>query len=180
MVINRDPSSLLGEAPCSCERSRICEKKSAKCGARPATRRESMRRLIWSMRRPALTTLVARIAACAATASAAAATAAAACKAADPPAASKRKSEAAPKSLHELVLGLSARSRHVFLCGNIDDEVAKSVIAQLVFLEQESPGTPIKLLINSPGGKVQAGLAIHDVIQVSHGSPSPNLPAQVH
>ena len=55
----------------------------------------------------------------------------------------------APKSITELVLGLSTRSRHVFLSGRIDDDMAKTVIAQLIFLEQESPGVPIRLHISS-------------------------------
>jgi hypothetical protein len=55
----------------------------------------------------------------------------------------------APKSITELVVGLSTRSRHVFLSGRIDDDMAKTVIAQLIFLEQESPGVPIRLHISS-------------------------------
>ena len=78
----------------------------------------------------------------------------------------KKKVEPVPKSLGELILGLSTRGRHVFVSGTIDDESAKAVISQLLYLEQESPGTPIRLHINSGGGKVQAGLAIHDVMQV--------------
>ncbi|EOD17588.1 putative endopeptidase Clp, partial [Emiliania huxleyi CCMP1516] len=47
----------------------------------------------------------------------------------------------------------------------IDDESAKSVVALLLYLEGAEPGAPITLLINSGGGKVQAGLAIHDVMR---------------
>jgi ATP-dependent Clp protease protease subunit len=71
-----------------------------------------------------------------------------------------------PKTLPELVMNLATRSRQIFLTGSIDDETARAVIAQLLFLEEESPGTPIRLHINSGGGKVQAGLAIHDIMQV--------------
>ena len=77
---------------------------------------------------------------------------------------------AAPKSLGEMVLGLCTRGRHVFLTGSIDDESAKVVIAQLMFLEQEAPGVPIRLHISSGGGKVQPGFAIHDVM---HSITSP-------
>jgi len=47
----------------------------------------------------------------------------------------------------------------------IDDTVAAEVIPQLVLLDREKPGRPIAMLINSPGGSVSAGLAIHDVMQ---------------
>jgi ATP-dependent Clp protease protease subunit len=77
---------------------------------------------------------------------------------------------AAPKSIGEMVLGLCTRGRHVFLTGSIDDESAKVVIAQLMFLEQEAPGVPIRLHISSGGGKVQPGFAIHDVM---HSITSP-------
>uniref|UniRef100_A0A7S3AY16 ATP-dependent Clp protease proteolytic subunit n=1 Tax=Haptolina ericina TaxID=156174 RepID=A0A7S3AY16_9EUKA len=66
--------------------------------------------------------------------------------------------------MSELLVRLSTKSRHVFVSGTIDDEMAKAVIAQLLFLEQEGPGTPICMHINSSGGKVYAGLAIHDVM----------------
>ncbi len=63
------------------------------------------------------------------------------------------------------------RERIVFLGGGssssrgIDDEVADSIVAQLLFLEAEEPEQDIYLYINSPGGSVTAGMAIYDTIQ---------------
>lgn len=57
------------------------------------------------------------------------------------------------------------KDRIVFICGPIDDNVANSVIAQLLFLEAEDPDKDIHLYINSPGGIVTAGLAIYDTMQ---------------
>jgi ATP-dependent Clp protease protease subunit len=55
--------------------------------------------------------------------------------------------------------------RIVFLGGPITDEVANSVIAQLLFLDHEDPKKDIKLYLNTPGGSVTAGLAIYDTMQ---------------
>lgn len=57
------------------------------------------------------------------------------------------------------------RERIVFLGSAIDDTVADSVVAQLLFLEAEDPEKDIQLYINSPGGAVYAGMAIYDTIQ---------------
>ena len=57
------------------------------------------------------------------------------------------------------------KERIVFLGTPIDDGVANSVIAQLLYLESEDPKKDIKLYINSPGGAVSAGLAIYDTMQ---------------
>ena len=57
------------------------------------------------------------------------------------------------------------KDRIVFLGSAIDDDVANTVIAQLLFLESEDPKKDIKLYINSPGGSVTAGLAIYDTMQ---------------
>lgn len=57
------------------------------------------------------------------------------------------------------------KDRIVFLGGPIDDDVANLVIAQLLFLESEDPDKDINLYVNSPGGVVQAGLAIYDTMQ---------------
>lgn len=57
------------------------------------------------------------------------------------------------------------RERIVFLGGGIDDNVANTVIAQLLFLESEDPKKDISLYINSPGGAVHAGLAIYDTMK---------------
>src|SRR6266542_4033464 len=57
------------------------------------------------------------------------------------------------------------KSRIIFLSGPIDDPVADLIIAQLLFLESEDPDGDIDLYIHSPGGHVNAGLAIYDTIQ---------------
>ncbi len=54
--------------------------------------------------------------------------------------------------------------RIVFLTGEIDDAVADTVVAQLVYLENKDPDKEISLYINSPGGSVTAGLAIYDTM----------------
>lgn len=57
------------------------------------------------------------------------------------------------------------RDRIVFLGDAIDDSLANTVIAQLLFLESEDKDKDIKLYVNSPGGSVTAGLAIYDTMQ---------------
>ena len=57
------------------------------------------------------------------------------------------------------------KERIIFLAGPINDGMANTVIAQLLFLEHEDPKKDIKLYINSPGGSVSAGLAVYDTIQ---------------
>lgn len=54
--------------------------------------------------------------------------------------------------------------RIIFLAGEIDDAVANTVVAQLIYLEAKDPGKDISLYINSPGGSVSAGLAIYDTM----------------
>ena len=54
--------------------------------------------------------------------------------------------------------------RIIFLSGEIDDAVANTVIAQLIYLEAKDPTKPINMYINSPGGSVSAGLAIYDTM----------------
>ena len=56
------------------------------------------------------------------------------------------------------------KDRIIFLGGPIDDGVANTVVAQLLFLESEDPDKDIYLYINSPGGVVTAGLAIYDTM----------------
>jgi ATP-dependent Clp protease protease subunit len=58
------------------------------------------------------------------------------------------------------------KDRIVFLGTEIDDEVANSVVAQLLFLASEDPDKDIFLYINSPGGSVSAGLAIYDTMNI--------------
>lgn len=57
------------------------------------------------------------------------------------------------------------KDRIVFLGTEINDNVANSIIAQLLFLESEDPDKDISLYINSPGGVVSAGLGIYDTMQ---------------
>jgi ATP-dependent Clp protease protease subunit len=57
------------------------------------------------------------------------------------------------------------QDRIIFLGTAIDDGVANSIIAQLLFLENQNAEKDIKLYINSPGGSVTAGLAIYDTMQ---------------
>ena len=54
--------------------------------------------------------------------------------------------------------------RIIFLTGEIDDNVANSIVAQLIYLEGKDPDKDIYLYINSPGGSVSAGLAIYDTM----------------
>ena len=57
------------------------------------------------------------------------------------------------------------KDRIVFVGGRIDDEVANTVIAQLLFLESEDPKKDIQMYINSPGGEVYSGMAIYDTMR---------------
>ncbi len=57
------------------------------------------------------------------------------------------------------------QDRIIFLGSEIDDGVANVIIAQFLFLENQSPEKDIKLYINSPGGSVTAGMAIYDTMQ---------------
>ncbi len=57
------------------------------------------------------------------------------------------------------------RERIIFLGTAIDDHVADSLVAQLLFLDAEDPDKDIQIYINSPGGSVYAGLAIYDTMQ---------------
>ncbi|WP_372022456.1 ATP-dependent Clp protease proteolytic subunit (plasmid) [Tistrella mobilis] len=57
------------------------------------------------------------------------------------------------------------KERIIFLNGQVDDDVAAVVCAQLLFLEAEDPGRPINLYINSPGGVVTSGFAMYDTMR---------------
>lgn len=57
------------------------------------------------------------------------------------------------------------RERIVFVTGGIEDNMASVITAQLLFLESENPKKDIWMYINSPGGVVTAGMAIHDTMQ---------------
>ncbi len=56
------------------------------------------------------------------------------------------------------------KDRVIFLGSAIDDQVANTIVAQLLFLETENPDAEISLYINSPGGSVTAGMAIYDTM----------------
>mgnify|MGYP002663119602 CR=1 FL=1 len=57
------------------------------------------------------------------------------------------------------------KERVIFLVGEVNDQTANLVVAQLLFLESENPDKDISFYINSPGGSVSAGLAIYDTMQ---------------
>lgn len=57
------------------------------------------------------------------------------------------------------------RERIIFLVGPVEDYMANLIVAQLLFLEAESPDKDIHLYINSPGGSVTAGMSIYDTMQ---------------
>ncbi|MBW0145250.1 ATP-dependent Clp protease proteolytic subunit [Sphingomicrobium clamense] len=57
------------------------------------------------------------------------------------------------------------RERIIFVTGGVEDHMASLITAQLLFLESENPKKDIFMYINSPGGVVTAGLAIHDTMQ---------------
>lgn len=57
------------------------------------------------------------------------------------------------------------KDRIIFLGGEVDDEMANIVVAQMLFLEGDDPDKDIFLYINSPGGSVSAGMAIYDTMQ---------------
>jgi ATP-dependent Clp protease protease subunit len=57
------------------------------------------------------------------------------------------------------------KERVIFIVGQIEDNMANLVVAQLLFLEAENPDKDIHLYINSPGGVLTAGLAIYDTMQ---------------
>ena len=57
------------------------------------------------------------------------------------------------------------RERVIFLTGEVEDNMANLIVAQMLFLEAENPEKDIHLYINSPGGSVTAGMAIYDTMQ---------------
>src|SRR5437762_1638605 len=57
------------------------------------------------------------------------------------------------------------KDRIIMLGSAIDDNVANSIVAQLLFLEAENPEKDISIYINSPGGSITAGMAIYDTMQ---------------
>ncbi len=63
------------------------------------------------------------------------------------------------------LFGRLLRDRIIFLDGEIHDQAADVIVAQLLYLESQDPDKDISLYINSPGGSVLAGLAIYDTIK---------------
>ena len=57
------------------------------------------------------------------------------------------------------------KERIIFVTGQVEDQMASLIVAQLLFLESENPKKEISLYINSPGGVVTSGLAIYDTMQ---------------
>lgn len=58
------------------------------------------------------------------------------------------------------------KNRTLFLGGEVNDEIANSIVSEIYLLSLEDPVTDITLLINSPGGSVTAGMAIYDAMQL--------------
>ena len=57
------------------------------------------------------------------------------------------------------------KERVIFMVGQVEDFMANSIVAQLLFLESDNPDKEISIYINSPGGSVTAGMAIYDTMQ---------------
>ncbi|XBC41684.1 MAG: ATP-dependent Clp endopeptidase proteolytic subunit ClpP [Buchnera aphidicola (Kaburagia rhusicola rhusicola)] len=57
------------------------------------------------------------------------------------------------------------KERIIFLTGTIEDVIANSIVAQILFLESENPTQDIFIYINSPGGTISAGMSIYDTMQ---------------
>lgn len=68
-------------------------------------------------------------------------------------------------SLRYDIFSRMLKERIIFVAGPIQDETATSIVAQLLFLESESPKKEISMYINSPGGVVSSGLSIYDTMQ---------------
>jgi ATP-dependent Clp protease protease subunit len=64
------------------------------------------------------------------------------------------------------IYSLLLKERIIFLGSGINDQVANTIVAQLLFLDREDPEKDIQLYINSPGGQVYAGMAIYDTMQL--------------
>lgn len=58
------------------------------------------------------------------------------------------------------------QERIIFVGGQVEDQMAGLIVAQLLFLESQDPEKPITLYINSPGGSVTAGMAVYDTMQL--------------
>jgi ATP-dependent Clp protease protease subunit len=85
------------------------------------------------------------------------------------------KKKAAPKKEVETTNNTSSeqtiknkllKNRTLFLGGEVNDEIANSLVSEMIILSSEDPDSDITLLINSPGGSVTAGMAIYDTMQL--------------
>ncbi|MDR1012380.1 MAG: ATP-dependent Clp protease proteolytic subunit [Coxiellaceae bacterium] len=63
------------------------------------------------------------------------------------------------------IYSLLLKERIIFLIGEVESHMANLIVAQMLFLEAQNPDKDISLYINSPGGDVNAGLAIYDTMQ---------------
>lgn len=70
------------------------------------------------------------------------------------------------------IFSLLLKERIVFLGTPINDQVANTIVAQLLFLDREDPDKDIQFFINSPGGQINSGLAIYDTMQLIHAPVS--------
>ncbi|MDD5370744.1 MAG: ATP-dependent Clp protease proteolytic subunit [Anaerolineaceae bacterium] len=70
------------------------------------------------------------------------------------------------------IYSLLFKERIIFVGTPIDDQVANSVVAQLLVMSREDPERPIQMYINSPGGVIYSGLAIYDTMQMIPNSIS--------
>lgn len=66
------------------------------------------------------------------------------------------------------IYSLLFKERIIFLGSPIDDQVSNTIVAQLLYLAREDPDRDIQMYVNSPGGSISAGLAIHDTMQLVH------------
>ena len=64
------------------------------------------------------------------------------------------------------IFSLLFKERIVFLGTPIDDQIANTIVAQLLYLAREDPDRDIQMYVNSPGGSIPAGLAIHDTMEL--------------
>src|SRR3546814_5759552 len=69
------------------------------------------------------------------------------------------------RSLKDRIDNSLLEERKVFLGGMVNDESARHVVERLIYLDSVDPGKEISLIINSPGGYVTYGFAIHDTIK---------------
>ena len=60
------------------------------------------------------------------------------------------------------IYSMLLKERIIFLSGEVNDQMADLIVAQLLFLESQDPKKDIQIYINSPGGSVSSGLAIYD------------------